>query len=185
MLMFQDNAGRLEGIGQLDRNTLIGIVRLLAATHGMSAKWLNDDHRTQVMVFNTIEPAVKVEVQTDWNPNLFLRVEDVAWGQGQPPHCATRLMRALSGAGITFVAETLLIYCWHSSYTIMRKELPEGGSRIITWDKFRHYEEGVTLHGIKGYGHKSHKLLLEALRDLGIDPNMDLTDFPWDQLPRV
>jgi len=125
-------------------------------------------------------PTSLSDQRTLWNPVLFRRIDEIRWGDR--PHVATRLERTMKEAGLQFVVETLLIFHWDGFYTLMRSTTASG-TRIVQCTRERHYhEEGISTHRIHEFGDTCYKQLHAVLDELDIDPDMDLTDFPWSTL---
>jgi hypothetical protein len=98
-------------------------------------------------------------VQTKWHPALFLRADTIVWGSDT---AATRLRTCLYNAGIEFFAHILLLDTRCGEYFYID---PNGHRKRM-----------------KNYGKVCHQRTLEVARKLGVDPDTDMTNFPWDKL---
>ncbi|KKW32670.1 MAG: hypothetical protein UY76_C0020G0003 [Candidatus Uhrbacteria bacterium GW2011_GWA2_52_8d] len=114
-----------------------------------------------------------------WPENLFMRVEEVNWGSDG---IGTRLLNGFTRHGhIRFVAQALLVFFYRGYYVI---PVSRRTRSFVPRSEQTDRDPNVAYRQIRNYGAKSHERLHEMLATLGIDPNMDMTDFPWGLLGR-
>lgn len=116
---------------------------------------------------------VSVEVQPRWDPILNKSVTEINWGKDA---IAARIRYSFKSTSIKCVAHVLAIKKRGGTYAVRKRAGPARDRFIVdhnSWHNSFHSK-------VMGYGKKSHLRVLGVLSRLHINPNMDLTSFPWE-----